>query len=269
MIPQRLQQRFIAKLYQEPKSTIKSNANYYDLNIIFKAVEHQPVEHIALSELLWILKHIDPLDPERVQRSDVSVPILVTQYRNKELAIDGLHRLVKASQLHMRTIPYKRVSKEVFESALVSESKRQLAVIIKGNPKYINNAIAKKYYSDIKTYLEGKGYIVEFDAGDDYTRPRLDADIYIAHSRGCSRYEFMPKDKQKVFLKFGVPDGIIHPVDLKWVTEKWYPGTNEQPPKEHFIFLKQQKQAIDALIRVIKAGTNVATEHHVPLYTQW
>lgn len=117
---------FLVHLYQEPKSTIKSNANYYNLNIIFKAVEQQPVEHIALTELVWILKHIDPLDPERVQRADVSVPILVMQYRNKELVIDGLHRLVKATQSRMKTIPYKRVSKEVFNQALVSTAKEAI-----------------------------------------------------------------------------------------------------------------------------------------------
>lgn len=130
MIPQVLQHRFIAKLYQEPKSTFKSNAQYYDLNVIFKAVEHQQIEYIPTSELIWILKHIDPLDPQRVKAADVSIPILVTKYRNKELVIDGLHRLVKATQSRMKNIPFKRVSKEVFESALVSESKEEL------NPLY-------------------------------------------------------------------------------------------------------------------------------------
>ncbi len=93
---------------------------------------------------------------------------------------------------------------------------------------------------------------VQFDAGDDYTLPRLDADLYIGHSRGSSRFIFMPLNKREVFLKFGVPDGIIHPIDLKWNNEQWFKGTYKQPPKEHFIFTKQQKEAIDDLVKKIK-----------------
>ena len=126
------------------------------------------------------------------------------------------------------------------------------AIIIKGNPKYINNNIARKYYKDIEHFLKTHGVsVVSYDEGNDYTIPDLDADLYIAHSRGCSRYNFMPKNKQKVFLKFGVPDGIIDPVDLKWQKEVWTKDTNEQPPKEHFIFIKEQKDAILKLINVI------------------
>ncbi len=116
------------------------------------------------------------------------------------------------------------------------------AIIIKGNPSYINNDIARKYYKDIELFLKENGVDkVEFDNGDDKTLPKLDADLYIAHSRGCSRYQYMPKDKQKVFLKFGVPDGVIDPVDLKWCKEVWEVDKNtpSQPPKEHLYIKKK------------------------------
>lgn len=136
--------------------------------------------------------------------------------------------------------------------------KKLLAVIIKGNPKYIHNDIARLYYKDIANYLKQKDFKVQFDEGKEYTRPRIDADLYIGHSRGVDRYNHMPDRCKKVFLKFGVIGGIIHPVDLKWQKEVWYPGINQQPPKEHFEFIDQQKKAIDNLAeKILKNKTTL------------
>lgn len=132
-------------------------------------------------------------------------------------------------------------------------TKNLKAIIIKGNPKYINNDLARKYYKDIEAFLKQNGVsVVEFNDGKEYTIPKLDADIYIGHSKGVDRYEHMPKDKQKVFLKFGVIDGIIDPIDLKWQKEVWTKDTDEQLPKEHFILITKQKNAILVLLSLIK-----------------
>lgn len=126
-------------------------------------------------------------------------------------------------------------------------------VIIKGNPLYINTGLARRYYYEIEKFLKANGVThVTYDAGEDHTMPRMDADIYIGHSRGCGRYKYMPEDKKKVFLKFGVPGGIIDPVDRKWCEEVYVKGTVQQPPKEHFIFIDAQKEAILKLLRKIK-----------------
>lgn len=117
------------------------------------------------------------------------------------------------------------------------------AIIIKGNPKFINNDLARKYYEDIKSFLESFGFKVEFNAGNDYTRPRQNADLYIGHSRGAGRYEFMDEKNKVKFLRFGDPDGIIDPVDAKWQKEN-PPPTDAHPPKEHFTFSKEQRNAI-------------------------
>jgi len=131
-------------------------------------------------------------------------------------------------------------------------TKHLKAIIIKGNPKYINNDLARKYYKDIETFLKQNGVsVVEFNDGEAFTIPKLDADIYIAHSRGTDRYEHMPKDKKEVFLKFGVIGGIIDPIDLKWQKEVWTKDTDKQPPKEHFILIDKQKEAILNLIKKI------------------
>lgn len=136
---------------------------------------------------------------------------------------------------------------------LIKQTNNLKAIIIKGNPKYINNDLARKYYKSIEEFLKDNGVSnVEFDDGKEYTRPKLNADIYIAHSRGCSRYDFMPKDKQKVFLKLGVPEGIIDPIDLKWQQEVWTKDTDIQPPNEHFIFSLEQKEAVLKLINQVR-----------------
>ena len=77
-------------------------------------------------------------------------------------------------------------------------NKKPLAVIIKGNPKYIDNPkikpLADKFYSEIKSILEQLGYIVNFDDGLSYTLPDTNAAVWIAHSRGISRLRYAPKN---------------------------------------------------------------------------
>lgn len=137
-----------------------------------------------------------------------------------------------------------------------------LAVIIKGNPKFINTPLAKDYYKQIETFLKNLGFKVEFDAGADYTRPRQDADLYIGHSRGAGRYEFMTAKAKKKFLRFGDIDGIIHPVDKEWQLKN-PPPTDATPPDEHFEFDDVQQEAIRDMI----AG-DYSSESKVPAELQ-
>lgn len=128
-----------------------------------------------------------------------------------------------------------------------------LAVIIKGNPKFIQTPLAKAYYHDIETFLKKVGFdTVEYDAGADYSRPRQDADLYVAHSRGTGRYEFMSNEAKKRFVKLGSLDGFINPVDAKWQKEVWKPGTNIPPPDEHFKFTDIQKGGILKKMKALK-----------------
>jgi GNAT superfamily N-acetyltransferase len=73
----------------------------------------------------------------------------------------------------------------------VSDISKPLAVIVKGNPKYIdNNPLADTFYADVKQRLEAKGYRVEFDAGEDFTEPDQTAMLVVGHSRGASRLKY-------------------------------------------------------------------------------
>lgn len=120
------------------------------------------------------------------------------------------------------------------------------AVIITGNPKYINNAVAKQYYEDIAIYLRQLGVNeIILNDGAPMTCPPKDADLYIAHSRGCDRDRCI-SDPKKPFVKLGDPAGVIHPEDLKWHQEvfKFQRGGDITPVPEHFLFFKEQREAV-------------------------
>ena len=74
------------------------------------------------------------------------------------------------------------------------DNPERVAIIIKGNPKYINDpkikAIANSFYAEIKTILVDNGFKVEFDVGAAYTRPRVGAMVWIGHSRGVDRFQY-------------------------------------------------------------------------------
>lgn len=75
-------------------------------------------------------------------------------------------------------------------------ARKPLAVIVKGNPKYIADPKmrnkAEALYGRVKNILEGKGYRVTYDAGAEMTRPDVNAEVWVAHSRGIDRLRFAP-----------------------------------------------------------------------------
>ncbi len=127
------------------------------------------------------------------------------------------------------------------------------AVLVKGNPKFIKGDEAQAYYNEIVEYMESLGVSVIVDPGADYTCPPK-ADFYVAHSRGCGRYRCFDGGPQADdFLMFGDPDGIMHPKDRKWHEA----GRRGIPPNEHFLFIDEQKQAIEAKVIQLKSGQAV------------
>lgn len=87
----------------------------------------------------------------------------------------------------------------------IPPSKRPLAVIVKGNPKYINmpavKAMADHFYGEIKQLLEAKGYRVLFNVGRAYTSPNPKAAVWIGHSRGIDRLQFAPPHVRTIALQ--------------------------------------------------------------------
>lgn len=82
---------------------------------------------------------------------------------------------------------------------------KPLAIIVKGNPKYINipkiKPMAERFYNQIKELLEKKGFRVEFDPGEPYTSPKEEAVVWIGHSRGIDRLRFAPARIQTIALR--------------------------------------------------------------------
>jgi hypothetical protein len=121
-------------------------------------------------------------------------------------------------------------------------SNKPSAVIIKGNPKYIDSQMANDFYNEISQYLEDKGCSVKFDAGEPYTEPPK-ADIWIGHSRGADRLRFAPENT--ITINIGNDDGIFHPKDNV---------DDDLPPnKYHFVFTNNMKKELDdAIEKVLK-----------------
>lgn len=106
-------------MYQEKDSVFESNGATFDLNFLFRETEHLPIRTIKTADLAWVLAFVNDIDEARVQAADIRVPILVTNEGDKELVVDGLHRLVHAIRMKKTTLPYKRVSSELMHQALI------------------------------------------------------------------------------------------------------------------------------------------------------
>lgn len=88
--------------------------------------------------------------------------------------------------------------------ALEEVKEKPLAIIIKGNPKYLDDpkvsAMAKRFYSSIRKILVNKGYRVEYDPGEPMTSPKDGASVWIGHSRGIDRLRFAPRGVKTIAL---------------------------------------------------------------------
>lgn len=127
------------------------------------------------------------------------------------------------------------------------------AVLVTGNPRYINKPIAVNYYKEIVNFLKSNGVDTIIDPGNDYTCPPK-ADFYIGHSRGASRIRCFERTAQaNDFLRFGDIGGYIHPVDEEWQKSNPPSDKYNPPPDEHFEFYPAQQQAILSKITEIKS----------------
>lgn len=110
------------------------------------------------------------------------------------------------------------------------------AVIIKGNPKFIDgNQKATDFYNNLQTYLESKGYEVTQDPGKAYTSPPK-ANVWIGHSRGVDRLRFAPEGTSTIRL--GAIGGINHPEDTQL-----NPG--DIPTDAHYVLTDDMLQQLD------------------------
>lgn len=102
--------------YREEKGgTFTHDGQEYDLNALFKLTAREPLAFFKVKDLKWILPHTD-IDSERMVKADISAPILVTEYKNKWVVVDGAHRLARAVNDKIEELPGRVVSAEQLES---------------------------------------------------------------------------------------------------------------------------------------------------------
>lgn len=104
---------------EEEGDSYQDGKDFYDLNTLFRGVQHQPVQQIAVNKLDWVINSGDRIDQERVNRADLTAPLLVTLKNGKEQVVDGFHRLNKAKQTGIKYLPFRRVSSELMAQALL------------------------------------------------------------------------------------------------------------------------------------------------------
>ena len=111
------------------------------------------------------------------------------------------------------------------------------AVIVRGNPKYIeNNPNADRFYGELKGLLQTKGYDVQFDEGKPYTSPPS-ASLWVGHSRGVDRLRWAPEGTKTVAVgSFVDGDASNHPKD------KVVAGRS--PNRFHYVLSKDMKKEL-------------------------
>lgn len=104
------------ELYQEGNcSTIEHNGHLYSVDKLLRAAENVDIEEFEIDDLKWILKHVDKLDPKRVEQKRIKYPILITKTDNRLIVLDGIHRLVKAIKLGHTKIKGRYINHETFQ----------------------------------------------------------------------------------------------------------------------------------------------------------
>jgi hypothetical protein len=128
--------------------------------------------------------------------------------------------------------------------SLKEHSSNKTAVIIVGNPKWIkgpHKELAKKFYGEIKAFLEERGYDVSYDAGKPHTIPET-ADMWLGHSRGEDRLRFAPEGIKTLAL------GKYEPEASQEHSETFEMGDDSfEPLPEHYEFTDSMRNAVEEL----------------------
>ena len=102
-----------------PTSTFTHDKQKYSVDKAIATVATKRTIQLAVKDLVWIFKYVEP-SPERTRIADPSVPVLVTKWRGKLVVVDGLHRLQKAQEQGLETIPAKLLSAKDLQKAKLS-----------------------------------------------------------------------------------------------------------------------------------------------------
>lgn len=109
----------LCELYQEENSSVvEHNGKTYRVNDLLKSTENSKVTKYNVSELQWMLSYTK-LDKKRISKANLKYPILVTKLDDQLVVIDGAHRLSKAVDEKIKTLPGKLVTQKQLDDAEV------------------------------------------------------------------------------------------------------------------------------------------------------
>jgi len=97
-------------------SLLTHNGATYQLDKLFELTRDLPVVRFPLDKLKWNVDSGTP-DPDRVDKADPSVPILVTHENGRDIILDGLHRSTKALRAGETSIPTRIVPADLLAQA--------------------------------------------------------------------------------------------------------------------------------------------------------
>lgn len=186
----------------------EDSGEFYPVHVpnIWEQVAGRDSEEIDIDKIWGGLETSPGFSEDRVDASDPSYPIILDDYTEGEGfyggLVDGRHRRIKMKRDgKTRASVIKLTPEDIRE--LIDRQKanspkginKRKAVIIKGNPKFVEGSqkkLAEPFYNNLKELLEAKGYETSYDAGEPHTTPEA-ADLWVGHSRGQDRLRFAPE----------------------------------------------------------------------------
>ncbi len=94
---------------EEDTSTVTHDGVEYSVNKLLQVAKNLRVHSIPVSALSWNID-TSTMDQHRVYAADISVPVLVTPYKDMLTVIDGAHRIAKAMNSGVDTISCKYIT---------------------------------------------------------------------------------------------------------------------------------------------------------------
>lgn len=135
----------------------------------------------------------------------------------------------------------------VFVDKFESFGETKRVIIIRGNSKYDTDPRGQKFYDDLQRIVEGLGYVVSYDVGEEKTRPDTSAYAWIGYSKGSDRLQYAPEDVLTVPIGANLPGAINNPDDTAF-------HADSEVTDDHFIITPEMQEAIEDRLSTNPAG---------------
>ena len=101
--------------------TFTFDGKKYELHIVKQCVRYSSITKVALTDVAWVLPYTF-VDTDSIEKANLKIPILVTMNsKNKVTVIDGAHRVTKAIDEGVISLPAKWVTKSMLKKALIKK----------------------------------------------------------------------------------------------------------------------------------------------------